>query len=114
MDTALQAGWSVKLVDLQDIGTDGRGGFYDAEDVPMEVVLKLYPWEWMATSDYRDQLAHSPVRWVEPPWKAVLSKKAILPILWELFTGPPQPAGSQLRCQPLRRPAACEKALPVA
>ncbi|SCB29330.1 glutathionylspermidine synthase family protein [Cupriavidus alkaliphilus] len=89
MDTALQAGWSVKLVDLQEIGTDGHGNFYDADNVPMEVVFKLYPWEWMATSDYRDQLAHSPVRWVEPPWKAVLSNKAILPILWELFPGHP-------------------------
>jgi len=26
-------------------------------------------------------------RWIEPPWKAVLSNKALLPVLWELFGG---------------------------
>ncbi|AOY91406.1 glutathionylspermidine synthase [Cupriavidus sp. USMAA2-4] len=89
MDTALQAGWSVKLVDMQDIGSDGRGGFYDADAVPIQVAFKLYPWEWMVTSDYRDLLLHSPVRWIEPCWKTVLSNKALLPILWELFPGHP-------------------------
>ncbi|MCL2344341.1 MAG: glutathionylspermidine synthase family protein [Desulfobulbus sp.] len=89
MDTALQAGWSVKLVDMADIGADDRGRFYDADDVPMQLVFKLYPWEWMARSDYRDRLLHNPIRWVEPPWKAVLSNKAILPILWDLFAGHP-------------------------
>jgi glutathionylspermidine synthase len=89
MDTALQAGWSVKLVDMQDIGADDHGHFYDADDVPMRLVFKLYPWEWMATSDYRDPLTRSPARWVEPPWKAVLSNKAIQPILWDLFPGHP-------------------------
>lgn len=89
MDTALQAGWSVKLTDLEQVGSDGRGGFYDGDDQPMELVFKLYPWEWMATSDYRTELAGSAVRWVEPPWKAVLSNKAILPILWDLFPGHP-------------------------
>jgi glutathionylspermidine synthase len=27
--------------------------------------------------------------WIEPPWKMLLSNKAILPILWELNTGHP-------------------------
>ena len=28
-------------------------------------------------------------RWIEPPWKMLLSNKGILPILWELFSGHP-------------------------
>ena len=28
-------------------------------------------------------------RWIEPPWKAILSNKAILPILWEMFPESP-------------------------
>jgi glutathionylspermidine synthase len=27
--------------------------------------------------------------WLEPPWKAVLSNKGILPLLWEMFPGHP-------------------------
>ena len=28
-------------------------------------------------------------RWIEPPWKALLSNKGILPLLWEMFSGHP-------------------------
>ena len=27
----------------------------------------------------------APTRWIEPPWKAILSNKGILPLLWEMF-----------------------------
>jgi glutathionylspermidine synthase len=30
-------------------------------------------------------LAGSPTRWLEPPWKAILSNKGILPLLWAMF-----------------------------
>jgi glutathionylspermidine synthase len=30
-----------------------------------------------------------PTTWIEPPWKMILSNKAILPILWELFPDHP-------------------------
>ncbi|AXF11841.1 hypothetical protein CUJ91_28925 [Paraburkholderia graminis] len=89
MDTAVQAGWSVKLVDVMKIGTDSAGRFYDADNERIEVAFKLYPWEWMAQSEYGPQLGLGTMHWVEPPWKAVLSNKAILPILWELFPGHP-------------------------
>jgi glutathionylspermidine synthase len=35
------------------------------------------------------KLAEAPTRWIEPPWKAVLSNKGILPLLWEMFPGHP-------------------------
>jgi glutathionylspermidine synthase len=28
-------------------------------------------------------------RWIEPPWKAILSNKGILPLLWSMFPGHP-------------------------
>ena len=31
----------------------------------------------------------APTRWIEPPWKAVLSNKGILPLLWEMFPNHP-------------------------
>jgi glutathionylspermidine synthase len=89
MDTAVQAGWSVKLIDMQDIGNDGQGRFFDLENQAIEVMFKLFPWEWMAQSAYGGELVKDGCRWVEPPWKAVLSNKGILPILWEMFPGHP-------------------------
>ena len=35
------------------------------------------------------KLAGAPTRWIEPPWKAVLSNKGILPLLWEMFPNHP-------------------------
>lgn len=32
---------------------------------------------------------HDTVHWLEPPWKAILSNKAILAVLWELFPDHP-------------------------
>jgi glutathionylspermidine synthase len=30
-------------------------------------------------------LIKSDTRWIEPPWKAILSNKGLLPLLWEMF-----------------------------
>ena len=35
------------------------------------------------------KLRQAPTRWIEPPWKAVLSNKGILPLLWEMFPNHP-------------------------
>ncbi len=35
------------------------------------------------------RLARAPTRWIEPPWKALLSNKGILPLLWEMFPDHP-------------------------
>jgi glutathionylspermidine synthase len=31
------------------------------------------------------KLSGAPTSWIEPPWKAILSNKGILPLLWEMF-----------------------------
>jgi len=57
----------------------------------MATVFKLYPWEWALT----DQFGKSVVRslpetlWIEPLWKALLSNKALLAVLWEMYPGHP-------------------------
>jgi glutathionylspermidine synthase len=89
MDTAVQAGWAVKLIDMKDVGCDGQGRFFDLENVEIELMFKLFPWEWMAHSGYAADLMLDRCRWIEPPWKALLSNKGILPILWALFPGHP-------------------------
>jgi glutathionylspermidine synthase len=88
-DTARQAGLGTTLIDIEDIGLRDDGSFVDLEDRPIELVFKLYPWEWMFHDAFGEQLANAPTRWIEPPWKAILSNKGILPLLWEMFPGHP-------------------------
>ena len=35
------------------------------------------------------EIAKASTRWIEPPWKAILSNKGVLPLLWEMFPGHP-------------------------
>jgi glutathionylspermidine synthase len=89
-DTARQAGLATTVIDIADIGwRDDDGRFVDLEDRPIDLAFKLYPWEWMFRDAFGDKLAGAPTRWVEPPWKAILSNKGILPLLWEMFPNHP-------------------------
>src|SRR6202035_6105972 len=54
-----------------------------------DLAFKLYPWEWMLHDEFGARLAGAPTRWIEPPWKALLSNKGILPLLWEMFPDHP-------------------------
>jgi glutathionylspermidine synthase len=84
-DTARQAGLQTTLLDIADIGWLDGGGFVDLDDRGIELAFKLYPWEWMFHDAFGARLGEAPTRWVEPPWKAILSNKGILPLLWEMF-----------------------------
>src|SRR6266576_97303 len=88
-DTARQAGRATTLIDIEDIGLRDDGSFVDLDDRPIELMFKLYPWEWMFHDAFGARLADAPTRWIEPPWKAILSNKGILPLLWEMFPGHP-------------------------
>jgi glutathionylspermidine synthase len=88
-DTARQAGLETTLIDIEDIGWRDGGSFVDLDDRSMDLVFKLYPWEWMFHDAFGAKLAGAPTRWIEPPWKAILSNKGILPLLWEMFPGHP-------------------------
>jgi glutathionylspermidine synthase len=88
-DCAVQAGFDSATFGIADIGTTGSGPFVDLDDEPIKLLFKLYPWEWM----FADQFSQSPsmrvTRFIEPPWKAVLSNKGILPLLWDMAPGHP-------------------------
>jgi len=88
-DTAIQAGVATALIDVAEIGWNDGGSFVDAELRPLELVFKLYPWEWMFDDEFGKRLLAAPIRWIEPPWKAILSNKGILPLLWERFPDHP-------------------------
>ena len=55
----------------------------------IEALAKLYPWEWMTADEFGLNLRTTDIKLVEPAWKMLLSNKAILPVLWEMFPGHP-------------------------
>ena len=91
-DCAAQAGLTVGLVDVSDIGLhqDTNGGSFVGRDGrPIEMLFKLYPWEWILRDGFGPAVAASGTTFIEPDWKMVLSNKGILPLLWERHTGHP-------------------------
>jgi glutathionylspermidine synthase len=84
-DTARQAGLGTTTLAIGDIGRNAKGQFVDGSDQPIALAFKLYPWEWMFRETFAASLGGASTRWVEPPWKAILSSKGILPLLWEMF-----------------------------
>jgi glutathionylspermidine synthase len=87
-DTALQAGLDARAIAIADIGWNGER-FVDLDERPIAALFKLYPWEWMVREEFGPHLPGAGMRVIEPPWKMLLSNKAILPVLWEMFPGHP-------------------------
>jgi glutathionylspermidine synthase len=83
-DTATQAGFATSFLDITDVSWDrSRNVFVDATGFPIRRCFKLYPWEWIFREEFGPHFPKAPTRWVEPPWKAILSCKSILPLLYE-------------------------------
>ncbi|SEQ90919.1 glutathionylspermidine synthase family protein [Thalassovita taeanensis] len=86
---AREAGLGAHYCDLDKIALSKDGQFLDDEDRVMGVLFKLYPWEDLLRDDYADHIAGSRCLFLEPAWKALLSNKGILPVLWQMFEGHP-------------------------
>lgn len=80
--TAMEAGYSTRVLDINSMNLQ-NGLFYDPSGECIQKCFKLYPWEWMIDESPDGCLAQ--VEWLEPIWKLVMSNKAILSILYELF-----------------------------
>ena len=87
-DTAIQSGLDARALAIDDIGWDGAR-FVDLDNRNIAALFKLYPWEWMVREEFGQHLAKGAMKVIEPPWKMLLSNKAILPVLWEMFPGHP-------------------------
>ena len=88
-DVAAQAGLQPKFTPIQAIGLDVDGRFVDQEDGVIDAVFKLHPWEQMLREPYGADITRSGTLFVEPAWKAILSNKGLLPLLWERHQGHP-------------------------
>ena len=98
-ETAREAGLQTRVVDMRDIGLERRGllghRFIDRSARPIELLFKLYPFEWMFADAFgQDAEAMTRTRFVEPAWKMILSNKGMLALLWEMAPGHP----NLLRC----------------
>lgn len=86
---AKEAGLTAHYVPLQQIGLAESGQFTDDEDRIIGALFKLYPWEDLLLDPFSEHLTTSICRFIEPPWKTLVSNKGVLPVLWKLFEGHP-------------------------
>ncbi|EFL25338.1 putative glutathionylspermidine synthase [Streptomyces himastatinicus ATCC 53653] len=97
-ETAEQAGLRTEAISMEDIGWERLSGrFVDLRHRFIRACFKLYPWEWLVTDRFGAHVLDTidngggtgSTLWIEPAWKMLLSNKALLAILWELFPGHP-------------------------
>ncbi|MDE1168352.1 MAG: glutathionylspermidine synthase family protein [Pseudomonas sp.] len=83
-----KVGIESRHIDVEDIGLlDGR--FVDLENRWIPHLFKLHAWEFIFHEEFGQAVAAADTQFFEPPWKAVLSNKGILPLLWEQHKGHP-------------------------
>ncbi|MFC8965627.1 glutathionylspermidine synthase family protein [Streptomyces sp. NPDC057094] len=97
-ETAEQAGLATDWISMEEIGWDSLSGrFVDNRLRFIRSCFKLYPWEWLTADRFADHVLDTldngggtgSTLWIEPAWKMLLSNKALLVILWELYPGHP-------------------------
>lgn len=88
-DCAHQAGLPTGFTYVENIGLAESGEYTNLENQPLHWLFKLYPWEFMFQEEFGQSLIEDRCRFIEPPWKSILSNKALLPLLWKEFKGHP-------------------------
>lgn len=86
---AEHAGIRTRHIDLEDIGLNSEGRFVDLQGRAITRLFKLHAWEHIFHEDFGQAIAGCDTQFVEPPWKALISNKGILPLLWEWHEGHP-------------------------
>jgi len=94
-----KVGIESRHIDLEDIGLlDGR--FVDLQDRWIPHLFKLHAWEFIFHEPFGAAIAQCDTQFIEPAWKAILSNKGILPMLWEAHKGHPNLLESHLDANP--------------
>jgi glutathionylspermidine synthase len=87
-DTAIQAGLQAPFLYMDEIGWNGSS-FRDLDEVEIQALFKLYPWDWLLREQFGSYIPKARTRWIEPAWRLVPSSKAFLSLLWHLFPDHP-------------------------
>lgn len=101
-DCAVQAGLATEAIGIGDIGSTHTGPFVDLANQPIGLLFKLYPWEWILREPFSHEPGMRETRFIEPAWKAILSNKGILPLLWQMAPGHPNLLESYFDDDPAR------------
>jgi len=89
-DMAARAGIDARFLFVEEVRWNPcQRHFETPEGEKITTWFKLYPWEWIFDDQYGEFIPNSSITCIEPAWKVLLSSKAILPILWELFPDHP-------------------------
>jgi glutathionylspermidine synthase len=89
-DMARRAGIDARFLHVEEVRWNPcERHFETPEGERISTWFKLYPWEWIFDDHYGDFIQSGSMTCIEPAWKVLLSSKAILPILWELFPDHP-------------------------
>ena len=88
-ECARAAGLSTKLLDVTAIGLLRKHSFIDPGGKNIDLLFRLYPWKWMFADSFGSAAAMQRTQFIEPPWKMLLSNKAMLALLWEMEPGHP-------------------------
>jgi glutathionylspermidine synthase len=88
-ECAGEAGLETCFLGMEEIGLNEHGQLTDLDDRAIRTLIKLYPWEWIMAEEFGLSVPTCGVRFVEPPWKAILSNKGLMPLLWGMFEGHP-------------------------
>ncbi|MGW1012614.1 glutathionylspermidine synthase family protein [Streptomyces termitum] len=97
-ETAEQAGLVTEALSVERIGWDRLSRrFVDEKLRFIRSCFKLYPWEWLVTDRFGKHVLSTmdngggsgTTCWIEPAWKMLLSNKALLAVLWELYPDHP-------------------------
>jgi glutathionylspermidine synthase len=86
---AMEAGLKTSFCFVEDIGLNDDNQLTDLNNSPISWMFKLYPWEFMFTDEFSPALSNLKMKWLEPAWKSIISNKAILPLLWQMYEGHP-------------------------
>lgn len=86
---AAKAGWNTTATKMKDVRWDKKNGVWvDGKGHPITALYKQFPWELiLRQSVAKDFVAHHArmEMIMEPAWKMILSTRAILPALYEMF-----------------------------
>lgn len=89
-DACRRAGYRADLMEVSRIRRRrGDGRLLDAGERPIDLLWKLYPWEYAWHDEFGPQLADGRTVCLEPAWKMAVSTKGILPVLWQRHPGHP-------------------------
>lgn len=88
-DCAMQAQLRGEFIAIEDLGLSEDGRFTNLDDEVIGTLFKLYPLEDLFAETFGKALPASGLQLLEPAWKAVLSNKGILPLLWARHRGHP-------------------------